>query len=178
MTTRCLPAASTVTTYNLAPPIIPPPQPPTPTNEPAVTFELGAGSGPPTDITTPSISRHNHNHPQPLQQSHQEQAETATRGIDNSHHHSSTNDSGIDIQAPSAETAGIVDRPATDYVQNKSTTRSWPVIHRNNSYRYQLQPSAHNHRRQQSHQYYQYDYDALTGVNCPSNDTNNNINCY
>lgn len=183
MTTRCLPAASTVTTYQLAPPTIPPPQPPTPTNDDeatAVTFELGAGSGPPTNITTnpffstsSNSNRHNHNHPL----SHQEQAETATRRIDNSHYNnSSTNDSGIDIQAPSAETAGTVDRPATEYVRNKSTTRSWPVIHRNNSYRYQLQPSGHNHRRQQSHQYYQYDYDALTGVNCPANDTNNNIN--
>lgn len=178
-----------MTTYQLAPPTIPPPQPPTPTNDEddgtAVTFELGAGSGPPTNITTnPSFSisssssnnnRHNHNHNHP--QSHQEQAETATRRIDNSHYYnSSTNDSGIDIQAPGAETSGTVDRPATEYVRNKSTTRSWPVIHRNNSYRYQLQPSGHNHRRQQSHQYYQYDYDALTGVNCPSNDTNNNIN--
>lgn len=69
-----------------------------------------------------------------------------------------------------------MDRQPTDYVRNKSTTRSWPVIHRNNSYRYQLQPTVHNHRRQQSHQYYQYDYDALTGLNYPPNDTNNNIN--
>lgn len=172
VTTRCLPATSTVTTYNLEPPIITLPQPPTPTDhEPTtVRFELGAGVE-----TTSNIKHHIPHHILP---------ETATQidnsgnlGHSNNHQNSSTNDSGIDInQTTSPDTAATVDQQPTDYVRNKSTTRSWPVIHRNNSYRYQLQPTVHNHRRQQSHQYYQYDYDALTGPNCPSNDTNNNIN--
>ncbi|KFB44648.1 AGAP013010-PA-like protein [Anopheles sinensis] len=91
---------------------------------------------------------------------------------------------------------------ANSYSRNKSTTRSWPVIHRNNSYYRYYQGSsgsggsgggsgggaggthASQHRRhptqqqlqQPHHGYLQYDYDAplLLGVSRPPNDTNNN----
>uniref|UniRef100_A0A182N7B1 Uncharacterized protein n=1 Tax=Anopheles dirus TaxID=7168 RepID=A0A182N7B1_9DIPT len=107
-----------------------------------------------------------------------------------------------------ASTAGVdttttTTPTANSYSRNKSTTRSWPVIHRNSSYyRYQgssgsggggggggesgvggQQSSAHRRQpsqQQQQHGYLQYDYDAPllqqhSGVNyCPANDTNNN----